>query len=31
MHWSVSDYIAFAALIVAIIEVVILYCDYKKK
>ena len=31
MHLSVSDYIALAALIVAIIEAVIHYCEYKKK
>ena len=31
MHLSVSDYIALAALLVAIIEAVIHYCEYKKK
>ena len=31
MQWTVSDYIALAGVIIAFIEVVILYCDYKKK
>ena len=31
MHLSVSDYIALAALLVAIIEAVIRYSEYKKK
>ena len=30
MHLNVSDYIALAALLVAIIEAVIHYCEYKK-